>query len=1702
MSMPWEDFQQAGGVITNAIPTIPAEAGGGNSNTPPWEDFKQANPHLGSVLKKNQTPAMLPTPGLGGQLLEGLKGIGQAFTPSALLQGGRDILHMPGQALQSLHNAIGIEGQKNPMSQLFAPPEIDPKVWQGLSNKDRMQVLGDFNKEVVNETPQEYEQRKHDYETRAQMTPGTLLNLPGGGLMPLVIPNDRTLVGSPEQSQIPFRKFHQPYPVPGQAMQTLQAGLEPIAELPTQVIQPEMVALGAGLGAAPASALKVALPVIGAGMAASSAESISDRVVRLLQEPNMQNTVNALTGIPMDALTGLIGAHGVKYGMPKPQSSPAVLSPENIQAATSPGLAELRMQADIPQIMKQLPERSQQLSEQAKVEAQAKLDASQNLPPTSPEGFIAGNRGIVPASDAFAVNDVTRPKALLEAPKVEDTTPQEGSRPPFIAGATSAQGVEGVTPVTREMQDTQSQRMMSGVDPTEAAKMFHNNLLSLGYAVRAGDNTHAQEIWKKNEEIKNKWFGGETPPKPGVEQGKLFSGIPVPTKAEDWQKFRGAAGMGANDNMTHQGVKFVLNEAGFKNPDVGVDAGQLKNRMVNKLGEGSGEVKMWRALGLDEKFKAGEATTPREMAQWMQENGPKVEVRKFGVGSARTLEQKRFIELEHIIDSRPDKSALNHYLQYNDKPTYDTLTPESKKIADEYNILNKKELHEGVGESHWQSVAPKAEKDMPGYVEIAVVKGKKDATFDKKGHVKTDAKRIQFPSSHNFPANTLGFVRGYMENIGGKKVFHVIEVQSDWAQKVRQTKERAKTAGMEGDLGAVKDDPLLPHYERLALKAAIDHARNEGADAIVISDAETAMMSEWHDLRPEPSVEVLNKIQEEYSKPTNRLGTPEHRAATRKAYAEARPSQEGGMRLHYDLTLPKIAYELTGDKGQRVEMGEHKGAFEQDYDRTGNPKTRKDLIFHNPDGTPKTSVSGRLYAITKPSERLASGEPMTTMGKMYSGVPLPDNLKDITDKVILGAGKISSNVSEYIKSRPLRQTMAYMKDATSNLVGKNANESASRVSGMLERATKMPDKRDSLNRQALTMLIEAEQDPKMLQEMRETLTKPTIDEKGKAIPVIAKDREAALKAVNYALKNLDMLKPVADEYSKLIEMEARFEESAGRKIERRKGYVMHLAEDTGDATSFIHAREFNTLADRIAAGVPAGSLDAVELLRSRVARGQQVYVQSKVFVDNVRKLKDKDGQPIIGEYVKVPRGPGHADDVQVPKGYREVQMGFHKVPVLEPYADTLQALTAPSWFMQRALGRGLLEVRGVGKHIVLGFDTFHLGRLATFGASAKLGTGNAPSLRYSRGVTILDNTAEELTAKAKAGQLDMKDLPQILADKKILDIGVKTGYNIGRNIDAFNQHWTEHIPVSGTFQKWLFNTFQRGVMADVYVKAWDAYKAQMPKATDAAIARKLSSDLNTTFGTIGRQGWIRSRTGQDIMSMFFLAPQWTEGRIKSDVQGTLGAMKNIGQLAMGKRPEVSMQTRVVGTTILAYLVANQAINMMTTGHSTFENEKGHELDAFVPDVMSGGKGYWLNPSANATEVFHAMRSSLEKEGGDVWQAWLDFVGGRLSTVARPVATAVTGKQWGITGPDVLEPDGSKPGYGGPTGSAKFLGGLKNLVQAPIGVPQLGDILMGNVDKNSEKALLSRFGFKVDNAQAPLTPAERKELGKKKKVVVR
>ena len=176
----------------------------------------------------------------------------------------------------------------------------------------------------------------------------------------------------------------------------------------------------------------------------------------------------------------------------------------------------------------------------------------------------------------------------------------------------------------------------------------------------------------------------------------------------------------------------------------------------------------------------------------------------------------------------------------------------------------------------------------------------------------------------------------------------------------------------------------------------------------MVSDAETAMMTEGHDAqiyKEMPSEKAANEYAKANPEVSGEIAQIDGKhyvvalhGAEAKAYEQGfKPHQEGGMRLNYDTILPKIAEELTGSKGERLEMGVHKNANDLEHgglyptkeealtvSKTVVPEgknwravvPRKDLIFKEQTGEPKISVTGRVYDISK-----VEPEKFTTFGK-------------------------------------------------------------------------------------------------------------------------------------------------------------------------------------------------------------------------------------------------------------------------------------------------------------------------------------------------------------------------------------------------------------------------------------------------------------------------------------------------------------------------------------------------------------------------------------------------------------------------------------------------------------------------------------------------------------------------------------------------
>jgi hypothetical protein len=206
-----------------------------------------------------------------------------------------------------------------------------------------------------------------------------------------------------------------------------------------------------------------------------------------------------------------------------------------------------------------------------------------------------------------------------------------------------------------------------------------------------------------------------------------------------------------------------------------------------------------------------------------------------------------------------------------------------------------------------------------------------------------------------------------------------------------------------------KAKALIRDYETILLKATIDQAIKLGAKKVALSDPETVLLTEGHDraarsvLNPTPeNIKVLERlIAQSYTKESQLSSILEPiksafdngksisvielsrisagmsaELLTAIQNAGFKPSREikqaKGMRASYGEKLPSIMERITGYKGERVTLGEHK-----------QTQGREDLIVENPDGTLKRDITALAYPLDKVVKRLQERGGFPFSGKAF-----------------------------------------------------------------------------------------------------------------------------------------------------------------------------------------------------------------------------------------------------------------------------------------------------------------------------------------------------------------------------------------------------------------------------------------------------------------------------------------------------------------------------------------------------------------------------------------------------------------------------------------------------------------------------------------------------------------------------------------------
>jgi hypothetical protein len=688
-----------------------------------------------------------------------------------------------------------------------------------------------------------------------------------------------------------------------------------------------------------------------------------------------------------------------------------------------------------------------------------------------------------------------------------------------------------------------------------------------------------------------------------------------------------------------------------------------------------------------------------------------------------------------------------------------------------------------------------------------------------------------------------------------------------------------------------------------------------------------------------------------------------------------------------------------------------------------------------------TETTGKLIDTVKSAEeaqRLAD-----TFNKTQNLVTGPDPLPPVVDKppfepsaqalgitggnagqLVLDAwNRLSSDRRKFlnlVKARDAKNAFATEFGAQQNKADIYARQTANTLADDVSRSMDRKAKDGSLVRRpldesALTFMVEAQNDLTKLTEMQTRLAAAS----GTGLNFKWIGRASA--AIEHAIKNFKRLEPVADRYTKTLDSHLAQEQAMGIAVERRAGYVPHLQDvdsgvdlpfanssgGSGGSTSFKKARAFDTYVDSILAGYTPKTINAITLMENRLGRGQRV-INRQLWATAGRSIYDPStALPLVSDMVASTRqlNGKTVPQMDAPRGYEPKQLGNQTIAVLKGYTGLYDALQTPSAFQNSTAGKAVLQANSLAKHTTLFFDTFHLGRLAFHQLALRA------SASYRGGLLLLDHTLPEIQTMIANGELgkgiDPAFTAQFIQHKANLDLLLDKGLNVASVGDNMHAHLIQQIPGIGAYNKFLFDKFQRGGVVQTALIELERHRAMYKGVADDVLAARVAKDLNTRFGNLGTQSWIKSRTFQDLARVLFLAPGWNEGLIRSE----LGAYKQIvqagGEAIFNQRLAMGTLSRNVGALVLGQFLGNQVLNYATRGHPTWENpEEGFsaKTSAWVPDVFGDhAPGLFLNPFALSAEISEQLAKRFETNG-QAMQSLLDVGSYKLSGIGRAAST--------------------------------------------------------------------------------------------------
>lgn len=544
------------------------------------------------------------------------------------------------------------------------------------------------------------------------------------------------------------------------------------------------------------------------------------------------------------------------------------------------------------------------------------------------------------------------------------------------------------------------------------------------------------------------------------------------------------------------------------------------------------------------------------------------------------------------------------------------------------------------------------------------------------------------------------------------------------------------------------------------------------------------------------------------------------------------------------------------------------------------------------------------------------------------------------------------------------------------------------------------------------------------------------------------DAEAGIK---WAMQNWPKAEAIGRRGAMLFDTQLKSENTSGIQTLEAENYLPGIADtdlwmgnnrpyvigkSSGSGASFKKGKTYANPFEAIAQDAyKPQTLRLSQLVEHRLRQGQMM-INRRLYGEELKNVvAPSDGKPVVTDLERKSRGPGLPGYEVAPPGYvaKELLPGV-RVAVHEDFSKLFDAVTGQSSKIAEfepggiPVGQAALQAEGLVKHGLLVFDTFHASRIL----QKQFFLTGKPT--YRKGASVLEYPDAALNEAVKNGEITQDMANYARANRTDANLLLKSGLNVGRvqeamysgivrglqekAADALRKAGVpERIAEKVEFNKWVFEKVTRGAMLEGALHELDRLSKAQPDMPRERVAMKVARDLNAYFGNLGRQGVFKSPTLLDASRLAIMAPQWVESMARSEILGAGQIAKGIGEAPFKRRLVVGSLGSGLAKGLLAYVAGTQLLNLITRKQFTWQNpEKGHKLDAWVPDATGKTKGFFLSPLSVPAELTHDLvryyeQSSAPNDATRLADAANKIRSNKMSPLWRSGSVLMTGRDY-------------------------------------------------------------------------------------------